>query len=429
MRGYSVTLLVALTVSLAASAVADSLPDVMRQVLQQHPDVRSSLAQLNISAERLKQAQSSFYPTLGLDGVASEAKDIDSGVPGDRSTRRADVFLRWNLFRGQGDRHGRRSAEFDQLAADAGLDDVQEQVAMQLAQAYLDVLRLRHLLALEADYIADYRRLNEDVTKRVESGRIAVADLEQARAGLIQARLQESQLRGQLRSAEAFYGLLVGAPPGELVEPTFDDSAAGQGLEALMQQALAESPRVRSALQRAAARGEDVGVAAAGLLPSFDLELRKRLVSNIDPVPQVDTRRAAQIQFNYQLPLGGGSFSRKREAVERKQAALATADSELLRARGEIAQQWAAWREAREISHDLAARVAASDKVVQAYDLQFSAARRSISDLISARGEAFRARYDLLDNRMQQLSSSAQILSLLGRLRKSMLGEATLASR
>lgn len=100
-----------------------------------------------------------------------------------------------------------------------------------------------------------------------------------------------------------------------------------------------------------------------------------------------------------------------------------------MRARGEIAQQWAAWREAREISHDLAARVAASDKVVQAYDLQFSAARRSISDLISARGEAFRARYDLLDNRMQQLSSSAQILSLLGRLRKSMLGEATLASR
>lgn len=413
----------------AASAGADTLPEVMRQVLRQHPDIRSGQALLNVSAERLIQARSNYYPILGLDGAASDAKDRDSGTPQDRTTRRADVFFRWNLFNGMADRQGKRVAEFEQLAADSDLSATQEAVALQVAQAYLDVLRLRQLLVLGSDFIADSQRLGEDVRKRAEAGRIATADVEQARANLIQAKLQQSQLRGQLRGAEERYRLLVGVPPGELSEPAIDDSAAGQSLDALMQQALAGNSRVQGALQRAAARGEEVGVAAAELYPSFDLELRKRLYSEIDPVPQVDTRSSTQIQFSYQLPLGGASYSRKREAVERKMAAQAAADTELLQARSEIVQRWSSWQEVREIAPQLAERVAASDKVVKAYDLQFAAARRSINDLIIARGERYRARSDLLENHMEQLASSAQILNLLGRLRHSVLAETTPVGR
>ncbi len=417
------SLLVAALVGTSAGAA--ELPEVMRQVLQQHPDIRSSQALLNVSAERLLQARSNYYPTLGMDGAAAESKDVEAALgQRDRSTRRADLFLRWNLFNGLGDRSGKRTAEFEQLAANADLDAAQEQVALQVVQTYLEVLRLRQLLDLDAEYIAEQQRLVEDVRKRAEAGRIAQADLEQARASLIQAQLQQSQLRGQLRGAEERYRLLVGAAPGELSEPAIDASAAGMSLEDLMQQALAGNSRVRGAQQRAAARGEEVGVAAAALYPSFDLELRKRLYTEIDPVPQVDTRSSTQLQFSYQLPLGGSSYSRKREAVERKLAAQAAVDVELLQARSEIVQRWSSWQEVREIAPQLAERVDASDRVVKAYDLQFAAARRSINDLIVARGERYRACSDLLENRMEQLASSAQMLSLLGRLRQSVLATA-----
>jgi outer membrane protein TolC len=92
-------------------------------------------------------------------------------------------------------------------------------------------------------------------------------------------------------------------------------------------------------------------------------------------------------------------------------------------------QRWSSWQEVREIAPQLAERVAASDKVVKAYDLQFAAARRSINDLIIARGERYRARSDLLENHMEQLASSAQILNLLGRLRHSVLAETTPVDR
>jgi len=61
--------------------------------------------------------------------------------------------------------------------------------------------------------------------------------------------------------------------------------------------------------------------------------------------------------------------------------------------------------------------------VVQAYDLQFAAARRSSNDLIVARADRYRAASDQLENRIQQLTSSAQVLSLLGMLESSVLGE------
>ena len=402
---------------------AETLPEAMRLVLQQHPEIRAGQAQLNASGERLLQARSNYFPTLGLDGAASDARDVDLGIPRDRTTRRADVFLRWNLFRGLADRQGQRVAEYDRLSADAGLIDAREQVALQLVRAYLDVLRLRRQLALGEAYLGEHQRLTEEVRIRVRNGRVSAADLEQVRATLIQARLQQSQLRAQLRSAEAFYTLLVGAPPGELSEPALEISAVSQDLEGLLQQVHAGNPQVRAAMQSASARAEEVGVAAAALMPSFDLELRKRLVSEIDPIPQVDARQSAQILFNYQLPLGGASFSRKREAVQRKLAAQAIADTELLRVRGEIAERWSVWQEARAIAVELADRVEASDRVVQAYDLQFAAARRSSNDLIVARADRYRAASDQLDNRIQLLSSSAQVLSLLGLLESSVLGE------
>ncbi len=409
---------------LSAAVAAETLPQAIRQTLAQHPDIRSGEALLNVTAERLQQARSNYYPTLGLDGAASDAKDRDAGLPEDRTTRRADVFLRWNLFRGLGDRQGERTAEFDQSAADADLEAAREQVALQVVQTYLEVLRLRRLLALSDEFIGEQQKLGDDVRKRVHAGRLALADHEQMRASLIQAKLQQTQWRGSLRGAEARYRLLVGVAPGELSEPVMDDVAASLELDELMQQALAGNRRVHGALQRAAARGEEVGIASAALYPSFDLELRKRLYSEIVPTPQTETRHSAQISFNYQMPLGGSSFSRQREAVQRKLAALAAADTELLQARSEIAQGWSTWREARDMAPQLAERVEASDKVVKAYDLQFEAARRSINDLLAVRSERYRARVDLLENRMGQLASSAQMLALLGRLRESVLSAA-----
>lgn len=410
-----------LTLMLALPGVAAPLPEVVGAVLQQHPDIRSSEALLSAADERITQARSGYYPTVGLEAVASDANDEQFGAPLDRTTRRSDAFVRWNLFRGLADWQTVSAAQHEREASVADLDETHERVALEVAKAYLDVFRLRRLLVMGDEYLAEHRRLNDDIGTRAELGRISAADVEYVRSSLIQAELQQSQLRGQLRGAEQFYRLLVGEAPQMLSEPVVASIPADLSVEQLLERVLMGNRRVLAAQERAIARGEEVGVAAGGLYPSLDLEVRRTLSANIDPVPVTQTNSSTQLQLRYQLPLGGGSYSRKREAVQRKLAAQAAVDIELLRVQGEVAQLWSNWQEARIIAPRLAERVEASDRVVSAYDLQFSAARRSLADLISARGDRYRAQSDLLNNGVDQSVASIRLLSMLGQLRESLL--------
>jgi outer membrane protein TolC len=411
--------------ALALPVSADTLPEALGKALASHPGVRSGEALRNASEEQLNQVRSNFYPILGIDMISQDATDQDLGISRDRSTRRADAFLRWNLFRGLGDREGERTAEFNAQAARADLDAAGEQAALQITLAYLDVLRLRGILALDGEFQTELKRLDGDMAKRVRVGRIPQVDKEQSRASLIQAGARQAQLQGQLRGAEIRYRLLVGDAPGVLSDVMLDDAAAQLDQDALLEGLLAGNDRLRGSRQRSAARGAEVGVAESAFYPRLELEVRRRLHNDVDPVPQTQTQDMTQFQFNYQIPLGGSTFSRKREAVARRQAAEAALDEETLRAQSEITQLWSAWREARNIAPQLAERAIASESVVKAFDLQFEAGRRSLNELIGARSEQYRARVDALENRMEQLSANARVLALLGRLRASLLGERT----
>lgn len=405
-------------------ASAETLRQAVEGVLQRHPDVHSGRSLLLAAGERIQQARSAFYPNVGLESVAAEARDRDLGVGArDRSTRRTDVFLRWNLFRGLADRHALRMAEADNLAAGDELADAQEGVALEMTFAYLEVLRLRQRMELAQAYLRDSQRLAEDVAKRAAAGKVAAADLDQARMSVIEAQWQLAQLRGQLSGAEARYELLAGHAPDGLEAPDLMRTATLIKREAMMQEVVAGNPRVRAVLGRAQARAEEAGVAGGAVYPTLSMDLRKRLQSDIDPLPVSDTRDNAQLMFNYEVPLGGATYSRRREAVARHAAAQATADSVLLAARTSLGQVWSAWDEARRIAPQLAERVETGGRVVSAYDLQFAAGRRSLQDLIGIRAEYFRALSEAVDNRYEQQQGAAQVLSLLGRLRATVAGE------
>ena len=417
-------LLPLLLVAQVEGVAAESLEAVVRDVIERHPTVLSSAALLDSAAERVRQAKSNYYPSVGVQAAANKAQDSQLGSRLDRSTRNADAFLRWNLFRGLADYHSVRMANRDREAADEDLADAHERVALQVAATYLDVLRLRRRLEVAEAYVNQTESLVEDVSKRVAAGKAAPADIDQVNVGHIEARWEVGQLRGELAGAEQGYRLLTGAPPGELSDPRNADAIANLREEDLLDQVLATNPKVRAALARAAARGEEVSVASGALMPRIDLELRKRMLSDIKPDPVVESRESAQVSLNYEMPLGGGTFSQKREAAARAAAAQAALDEARLEAQTNSSQLWNVWNEAHHIADSLGRRAAASDKVVAAYDQQFNVGRRSLQDLIAIRGEHHRAQSDVIDNQHAEQLGAMQILALLGRLRESLDGSA-----
>jgi adhesin transport system outer membrane protein len=158
-------------------------------------------------------------------------------------------------------------------------------------------------------------------------------------------------------------------------------------------------------------------VARGSFFPAVDLSVNKRLDNSTIPVPVSDTDRAAQLQVSIDIPLGGKNLGRHSEAVERHQAAQADADDLLLKVSREITDLYRQFAEAREIAPLTERRVVAAQRVAAAYELHFEAGRRSLNDLSIAQEDLFNAQRALIENRAQQTTLQAQLLSLAGELR------------
>lgn len=413
---------VALCLVFSGGASAATLSEVIANVVQQHPNVRAGQAQVNAAEAQISVARSSYLPTLGVNVQDVSSRDTQFGVNLDRDARRTDAVMRWNLYRGLADRSSIMVAKTDREATSAELDDARERAILQVSQAYIDVLRLRRLISLGEDYIADHLRLGENIRKRTDVGRASMADVDQVQMGLIQAEAQQSQLRGQLAGAELRYYFLTGTEPADLSDPKLSHNLSAAEMDGSLERLQSENHRVRAAYMRAEARTAEVGIVGGTLFPTLDLELRKRLHSDITPAPVTDTQRSTMISLNYEIPLGGANFSRKRQALEKSAAAKATADATLLETQGTLAQISEEWQEARIIAPRLEQRVEASQRVVAAYDLQFEAGKRSLNDLINARGSRYQAQSDRVNNFYTQINRQMSVLSYLGILGDALMG-------
>jgi outer membrane protein, adhesin transport system len=402
-------------------ALAAPLPAVVEQVLLRHPDIRSAQALLQTTEAQVRQTRSDFYPSIGLNYRQADARDSDQSRSVDRSTQRTNAVLRWNLFNGLTDTYRLRSAGFNRDAAVADLDDAHERIALEVTEAYTELVRLRQRLELADALIREFEALRESVKKRVEAGRVSPADLDQIQSDLSRIRAQQSQIRGQLRGSEYRYRQLTGQPATNLSSPWLEAPENARALEQLQSLLESESPRLRAGLQRVAARGAEISATRGAYWPSLDLEVNRRLQANISPAALSDTERSSQISLNLEIPLGGKTFARVDESVERQKAAQAAADSLQLRLSSDMGALHQELAEARAIEQELIERVDTTSRVYQAYRLQFDAGKRSLLDVASAQNERFAALGDVIDNRNLQLVDQARLLSLVGKLRQTLV--------
>ncbi len=416
----TLALLALLALLACAPALAAPLPAVVDQVLQRHPDIRSSQALLDTTEAQIRQTRSDFYPTFGLNYRQSDARDSQSGIGIDRNTQRSNAVLRWNLFNGLTDSNRLRSAGFNRDAAVADLDDAHERIALEVTEAYAELVRLRQRMELSDALIQEIESLRESVKKRVEAGRVSPADLDQIQSDLIRIRYQQSQLRGQLGGSEYRFRQLTGQPAANLSSPWLEAPENARGLAQLQELLESENPRLRAGLQRVAARDAEVSAARGLYWPSLDLELNRRLYANISPAAVSDTERSSQISLNLEIPLGGKNFARVDETVERRKAAQAALDSLQIKLSSDLGALHQELAQARSIQPELIERVETTSRVYHAYRLQFDAGKRSLLDVATTQNERFSALGDVIDNRNLQLVDQARLLGMVGKLRQAL---------
>ncbi len=402
----------------ATPALAERLPDVVDAVLAAHPDVASARALLEASESLRRQSRSAFFPTVGLSWQRAETDAEQLGQPLDRSSRRSEASLSWNLFSGGSDVYRLSSARHGVAAADADLAAAREELALRVADVYADILRLRHINAAGKALLQATRQLQSKVTARVEAGRISPADRDQVEISVAQAQQQVAELRAALGAAEFLFEQLTGHAADVLTPPDFDALDFSQS--ALRSQAETGNPNQRAAQRRAQARQAEIGVARGALMPSVDIALRKRLNARIEPVEVSDTVRSAQLAVTLDVPLGGASWYRVDEAVARHHAAQADVETIREAVAIDLARQATDLTEREAVKEALQTRLVASRNLIDAYTLQFDAGRRSLSDLLDAHQGRFNAVVADANNRFERFRLKAGLLALAGGLQSAL---------
>ena len=229
------------------------------------------------------------------------------GRPLDRNIRRSDASLRWNIFNGGADTAACRPAGLNRDAADADLDNVLEQVSYEITETYTDIVRLRHTVRQPDGH---RRAPGAGRGRRGEAGRgwphLAGRARPDARAP--DPEPHDPRPAGPSSAPPSTATACSPARRRTARHPGDPPADGDTDIDALVERIHERNPRLRAALQRAAARKAEVGV-ARGSFSRRSTSYSKRLDNTTIPVPVSDTDRARAGAGELRHPLGGKETS------------------------------------------------------------------------------------------------------------------------
>jgi NodT family efflux transporter outer membrane factor (OMF) lipoprotein len=253
---------------------------------------------------------SADYSSLSENAANTAAPDLNYG------TYSVGANVTWELDFWGKFRRGIESADADLLGSIASYDDVLVLLVAQVADTYLVLRTAQEQLRVARDNVVIQQRSLQVSEARFRGGDVDELDYQQAKSQLLSTEATIPSLEVNLQKARNALSTLLGRPPGDLAEILGPQPgvipAAPQGLAAgAPADLLRRRPDVRQAEFAAAAQSAQVGVAEAGLYPSFGLSGALGVVASDGTNTQASGKSGARQLFtgNSLNALGGPFFS------------------------------------------------------------------------------------------------------------------------
>jgi len=391
-RGASLGLGLGFAVA-TALVQAQSLPELLERAVTTHPSVQGQRSQRAVAAAELDYARQQFYPTpsVSIEQVSAARQD-----PSYLQNATVKIFrLQQPLWT-----HGRLTAgvEKAQASADAtanNLDDVRQQLALRVLQAWADGYAAELKQTALQTSVFTHQRLQAQVGRRVDDGASAPTEKVLTDGRLAQTRAQLQAVVVQAETARMRLEQLTGAPIAAalLSAPLRElpDMDAAQAVDASVKR----SPAVRRLQATVRIQEADVVERKSERFP----EVYARAEYQIGNAAVAGVSDAQRLFVGLQSKLGAGlSTFLGIDAAENK-VAVARADVE--NAQRALAEQVLAdWTQRATVQArlvELEASLQASRATALAWDRQFLAGRKSWVEVMNSARELAQAETDLAD--------------------------------
>ena len=202
---------------------AFSINEAISLAVLTNPGVGEASANRRATESTLRQAQGFLLPQVRLDSgigpekFTQEARRPPAGNGTWFDGKEMSVVVRQILFDGFASIH-----EIWRQAVNAAAFRVLERtelIALDAAEAYIDVVRYLRLVALANQNIANHQGLFSNVQSRFSGGRAGEGDLQQALERVEAAKAAREEFRKGLEDARAKYRRVIGVEPFNLRFP------------------------------------------------------------------------------------------------------------------------------------------------------------------------------------------------------------------
>lgn len=412
-----VTLAVLLTSS-AGAQVASSLKDAVERAVLSNPEVKFKYQNLLAAGSELEAAKGGWRPRIDLEARGGRASTLSPGLNAstDYNHSAATLQLRQTLFDGFATASEVRRLGHNQLTSYYELLSTRDQIALEAARAYIDVLRYRELVSLARENYATHSEVYGHLASRVNAGVGRRVDLEQAAGRLALAESNWLTEVSNLHDVSTRYQRLVGEAPAATLEAPPVLTQFLPSRDNFVANSVRSNPDFLGTVSTIRAYRADATLRQSSYWPTLEFRANQSLERNRSSVPGEYRDNSVELVLNYNLYRGGSDSARVRQYVAKLNSAYELRDKTCrdVRQTALIALNDVS-RLGSQIGF-LAQHELSTAKAREAYRQQFDIGQRSLLDLLDTENELYQARRALTNAELDHLLAKARVLAVSGSL-------------
>ncbi len=432
--------LLAAPVTIAASTAvsADTLEWALVQAYQNNPSLNAQRAALRAADENVPQALSGYRPKLSV--TASGGYNYQSvlshsvnqqvfpnsvsynNVSANFASRGVGATATQTLYNGFQTANRTRQAESQVMGARETLRVTEQQVLLDAATAYMNLLRDQAIVDLNRRNVEVLTEQLKQTRDRFNVGEVTRTDVAQSESRLAAGR---SALLGAVSNyvtSQANYRRVIGVNPGRLDPGTPVDRLSPPVLARAITEGETQSPSVLAATYGVDAAELAVKVSEGALYPN--LGLTASVQKQWDPLFNINKETNISILGQLTVPIyqGGTEYSAIRQSKETLGQQRLNLDVNRDQARATVVQSWGQLDAAKAQIEATTAQVNAAEIALNGVREEARVGQRTTLDVLNAQQELVNARVALVTAQHDRVVASYTLLAAVGGLSMSRLG-------
>ncbi len=407
------------TMFVSSLASALTLTEVVEHTLKTNPDLLAARERVLARESEIRGAKAGYLPTLDAElGIGREWTESPATGNDDVELTRKEAALRLRqmIYDGSAtssevDRQKARynSALFDAVATE-------ETTSLQVAEAYINVMRESELLQLLKKSLDEHQNIYDQMSLRSNAGVGSRSDLDQISARLSLAKSNYVAGQNNLQDAISnFYGVVGYLPEiSTMAKPEGVD--VSNSIEQALKSAYENHPQLKSADADIEAAKAQYRASKSSYHPTLALEGDRTWNEDIDGIEGDNQDWVIALRLRYNLYNGGADKARKKQTASLLDESKEVRSTTKRQVEESMRLSWNAYQFTQQQLGFLTTYVDSVVATREAYRKQFNIGKRSLLDLLNTENELLDANRNYLNASYDQLLSQYRVAQAEGNL-------------